>query len=98
MKQAIIGLAIGWLFAKLLGRKDEQQFKLWKQADREYDLLFHKLLELRDDPTMTDRKWASWLPVFEYMDRHYAANNFLNVKVVSLGEFVRKQIDDKCYL
>jgi hypothetical protein len=95
---AIIGIAIGWPLAWLLSWKDERKFKLWSQVDSERDLVFDMLAELRDDPAMTDKKWAEWLPVFEYMDRRYAANNFMGLKVTPLAEFVRSQIDDSCYL
>jgi len=60
--------------------------------------MFLKLLELADDPTMTDQKWAKWLPVVEYMDRRYEANNFLDIHLTPLAKFVRKRVDDPCYL
>lgn len=98
MINAIIGIAIGWPLAWLLSWKDERQFKLWAKADSERDIMFHMLMELLDDPAMTDRKWAEWLPVFEYADRYYAENNFLGIKVMCLSEFVKNQIDNSCYL
>ena len=82
-------LIVGWMFF------DPYQSKLkrWSVADTERDLMFRKFLELRDDPMMTSGKWREWLPVFEYMDEYYAANNHLDVKVASLADAVRKEID-----
>lgn len=76
-------------------RKHRQR---WTEADTERDRMVKLIFELREDPTMSDRKWAEWLPVFEYFDRYYAANNFRRIRVKNLADYVREEIDDKSFL
>ncbi|MEO8065924.1 MAG: hypothetical protein ABI643_03695 [Candidatus Doudnabacteria bacterium] len=95
---AIIGIPIGMFIGCLLSRRKSKEFKLWAKADTERDLLCRKLMELVNDPTMSDRKWAEWLPVCEFVDKNYEQNNHLGIFVFSLADVVRQQIDDDSYL
>ena len=100
MSKLIFGLSVVLGFVYLIARSNRRsaQFQAWSRVEREWQLMFQKLEELRDDPTMSDLKWAKWLPVFEYMDRYYARHNFLGAHVSSLAELVREEIDDDRYL
>lgn len=82
----------------MLSRCERIKTETWARADAERSLMYNKFIELKEDPAMTDAKWAEWLPVFEYTDRCYAEKSHNKVKFFSLAEAARKQIDDNSFL
>jgi len=43
---------------------------------------------------MTEAKWRTWLPVFEYIDQLSKENNYYNLPYNSLAESVKEEIND----
>lgn len=72
--------------------KDRRRHKRWAQADQIRNDLFNKYLELCDDPFMNDAKWKEWIPVFEYADKLYEANDCLGIKPVRLADRARQWV------
>ena len=68
--------------------------RAWEKAKEERDLMFFKYCELRDDPTMTRTKWLAWLPIFEFADREFEANNCYSLKLKPLAELVRRELQE----
>jgi hypothetical protein len=71
-----------------------RRFTKSHKAFTEHRDLYDKLMELRDDPAMTDGKWKTWIPVCEYVDE-VVRRNYDNPKNLgeSLTEFVRREIE-----
>lgn len=74
------------LFKKMTKKEQEE----WAEQ-MHFDLL-DKILELKDDPFMSDYKWREWLPVCRYSDT-IVRTALPNTRLIFLENLIFRMID-----